>query len=72
MKIIQTENLDVDLVAGGHVAMFVTEKEMETAQADYAAAMAAGIDLDDVEWLSKEAMELVGVLGISVALFILV
>lgn len=59
MKIIQTENLDVDLVAGGHVAMFVTDKEMETAQVDYAAAKAAGIYLDDVEWLSKEVMELV-------------
>jgi glycine/D-amino acid oxidase-like deaminating enzyme len=57
VKIIKTENLDVDLVAGGHVAMLVTEKEVETAQADYAAAKAAGVNLDDVEWLSKEVVE---------------
>jgi glycine/D-amino acid oxidase-like deaminating enzyme len=57
VKIIQTENLDVDLVAGGHVAMLVTEKEVETAQSDYAAAKAVGVNLDDVEWLTKEVME---------------
>jgi hypothetical protein len=57
VKIIQTENLDVDLVSGGHIAMLVTEKEVETARADYAAAKAAQVNLEDVEWLSKETME---------------
>jgi hypothetical protein len=59
VKIIQTENLDVDLVAGGHIAMLVTDKEVETTQADYTAAKAAEVNLEDVEWLSKEAMEAV-------------
>jgi hypothetical protein len=69
VKIIQTENLDVDLVAGGHVAMFVTEKEVETAQADYAAAKAAGVNLDGVEWLSKEVVESVSVPGYFITIF---
>lgn len=62
VKIIHSENLDVDLVAGGHIALLATDKEVEAAQADYAAAKAAGINLEGVEWLPKEVVELVGTL----------
>lgn len=55
--IIQTENLDVDLVAGCHIEMLLTEQEVRIIQADYAAAKAAGVNLDGVEWLSKEVIE---------------
>ena len=54
MGIIQNENLDVDLVAGGHVAMFVTDNEATAAKDDYSAAKAAGVDLEGVDWLCKE------------------
>lgn len=59
VKILETEQLGdaVDLVAGGHVSMLVTEREVQGAQADYAAAKAAGLDLSAVEWVSKDEME---------------
>ncbi|KAJ3986189.1 FAD dependent oxidoreductase-domain-containing protein [Lentinula detonsa] len=47
---------EVDLVAGGHVTMFVTDDEFCRAQEDYHAARVAGVDLSNVEWLSKEEM----------------
>jgi hypothetical protein len=61
VKILDMEKLGdaVDLVAGGHVAMLLTETEVKQAKADYAAAKAAGLNLDDVEWLSKEEMQTV-------------
>jgi len=70
VKILDTEKLGnaVDLISGSHVTMFVTEKEVKEAKADFAAAKAAGFNLDDVEWLSKEEMETVSCCHLVVAL----
>lgn len=59
LKIIHNQHLEaaVDLVAGGHIAMFVTEQESKDAEADFAAAKLAGMNLDEVQWLSKEEMQ---------------
>ncbi|KAF8227469.1 hypothetical protein L208DRAFT_1405420 [Tricholoma matsutake] len=37
--------------------MLLTEQEVRIIQADYAVAKAAGVNLDGVEWLSKEVIE---------------
>lgn len=47
----------VDLVEGGRTILLFTKEEYETTREDYVAAKAAGIDLDGVEWLSKEEAE---------------
>ncbi|KAI0693386.1 FAD dependent oxidoreductase [Cerioporus squamosus] len=44
----------VDLVEGGHTTLLFTEPEIDVAKADYAAAKAAGINVEDVKFLSKE------------------
>ncbi|KAI0737285.1 FAD dependent oxidoreductase [Daedaleopsis nitida] len=47
----------VDLVEGGHVDLFFTEAEVVAARADYAAAKAAGVNVDDVRFLTKETVQ---------------
>ncbi|KAK7045891.1 hypothetical protein VNI00_007322 [Paramarasmius palmivorus] len=47
---------DIDLVEGGHIALFVTEEEEKSARRDYTAAVDAGLVLDDVEWIEKDVM----------------
>lgn len=53
------KNTDLDVVAGGHLELFFTEKELEDAKADFLAAQAAGVDIQYVEWLSKEEVQAV-------------
>jgi hypothetical protein len=59
IDIVKSEKLEdtVDLVSAPHVAVFLTDKEVQDARADYAAASAAGVDLSRVEWLDKETMQ---------------
>ncbi|KAG6840776.1 hypothetical protein C0991_004501 [Blastosporella zonata] len=45
---------DVDLVSSEHLGLLVTEKEVERAKLDFAAAHAAGVDLSAVDWLSDD------------------
>ena len=45
---------ELDVVAGGHLELFLTEKELVDAKADFLAAQIAGIDVRHVDWLSKE------------------
>jgi hypothetical protein len=58
LKFIADENLadKVDLVGGGHITLFITEKEHAEALEDLKAAKKAGLPVDDVEWISREAM----------------
>ncbi|KAG1897088.1 FAD dependent oxidoreductase-domain-containing protein [Suillus fuscotomentosus] len=48
---------DVDLVEGGHINLLFTEKEAENAHKDFDTASQAQLNLDGVEWLSKEELE---------------
>jgi hypothetical protein len=61
LQFISVQNLaeSVDLVAGDHITTFLTDKELVRAKADYDATKAAGVDLSDVDWLSKEEMQAV-------------
>ena len=56
VKLVKTagKEEEVDLVAGGHMTLLFTEAEVIEAKADYAAAQAAGIKVDQVEFLTKE------------------
>ncbi|EPQ56210.1 DAO-domain-containing protein [Gloeophyllum trabeum ATCC 11539] len=56
VDIIESHNLtvDLDLVEGGHITLFFTEESEREARMDYAAADAAGADLNDVEWMTQE------------------
>ncbi|KAJ3762207.1 FAD dependent oxidoreductase [Lentinula raphanica] len=58
LEFISSQNIEqaVDLVAGGHITMFITEDEFLRAQEDYQAAREAGVDLSSVDWLNKEEM----------------
>lgn len=47
----------VDFVPGGRVVLLFSDQEYEEARADYVAAQEAGIDLEGVEWLTKEQVE---------------
>jgi hypothetical protein len=49
----------VDLVEGGHVRLYFTDREKEEAEADFSAARDAGVDLSSVEWLSRGEMNAV-------------
>lgn len=53
------KDTDLDVVAGGHLELFFTEKELEDAKADFLAAQAAGVDVRYVEWLGKEEVQAV-------------
>ncbi|KAG1899126.1 FAD dependent oxidoreductase-domain-containing protein [Suillus fuscotomentosus] len=48
---------DVDLVEGGHISLLFTEKEAKNAHNDFDMARQAQLNLDGVEWLSKEELE---------------
>lgn len=58
IDIIKMENLEaiVDFVSSSRLALLMTEEEIRNAHHDYAAAQAAGIHLEHVEWRSKEEM----------------
>ena len=47
----------VDLVQGGRTILLFTEEKHERAQQNFAAAKDAGINVDRVEWLTKEQVE---------------
>ncbi|KAG6809057.1 hypothetical protein H0H92_001768 [Tricholoma furcatifolium] len=47
----------VDLVSSPHVALLVSEHEVDRAKLDFAAASAAGLELGDVEWLSSDEVQ---------------
>lgn len=51
----------VDLVAGGHITMFMDESRLGVAKGDFEAAAQAGVNLSTVEWLSSREMESVRV-----------
>ena len=66
MKLVKKSNIGdtIDLSSGAHLVVFITEKEEADARADYVAAKDAGLDVSEVEWLSKEAMQAVGPLNL--------
>lgn len=45
---------DADFVAWKRVTLLFTQEEYEDTRKDYDAALKAGVDLGDVEWLDKE------------------
>ncbi|KAL1730176.1 FAD dependent oxidoreductase [Schizophyllum commune] len=59
VKVIHEHGLEevVDLVEGGHISLLITEKEVEVAKAEIAAAERAGQDLGGVTWIDVEEME---------------
>ncbi|KAL1719334.1 FAD dependent oxidoreductase [Schizophyllum commune] len=59
VKVIHEHRLEeaVDLVEGGHISLLITEKEVEVAKAEIAAAKNAGQDLSAVTWIDAEEME---------------
>jgi len=59
LKIVKESNIGdtIDLSSGAHLVLFITDKEEENARADYSAAKDAGLDVSEVEWLSKETMQ---------------
>jgi hypothetical protein len=59
LRILHTEELGdaVDLVQGGHAELHFTEKESETAKANFDSAKSAGVDLSLVEWITQDQME---------------
>ncbi|KAG6335811.1 hypothetical protein ID866_3269 [Astraeus odoratus] len=48
---------DVDWVNGGHVSLLFPEGELERTRTDYERAKVAGLNLDDVYWLTQEKVE---------------
>ena len=61
-KILKDNNKvdDVDFVPGGRVILLFTALEQQAARVEYEAAKAAGIDVSDVQWLSKDEVQSVG------------
>ncbi|GJE93842.1 FAD dependent oxidoreductase [Phanerochaete sordida] len=59
LKVVREANqeAELDLVSGGHVELFFSQKEYDDAKEDYAAAQAAGVDVRFIEWLSKEDVQ---------------
>jgi hypothetical protein len=59
VNLIKSETLDniVDLVSGGHVAVYAANAEVKKAKTDYSAAKAAGMDLGGVEWVDRDVMQ---------------
>ena len=62
VKVIYEHGLEeaVDLVEGGHISLLITDKEVEVAKAEIAAAQKAGQDLSGLAWIDAEEMEKVG------------
>ncbi|KAG8746937.1 hypothetical protein FRC10_003108 [Ceratobasidium sp. 414] len=48
---------EVDLVRGGRLNLLFSSNEVETAKADFAAAVEAGLDLTGVEWLEPDVTQ---------------
>lgn len=48
---------DVDLVNGGNVRLFFTEDEEKEARTDFECAKSAGINVDDVQWLTRDQVQ---------------
>ncbi|KAI0750607.1 FAD dependent oxidoreductase [Irpex lacteus] len=48
---------DVDLVSDGRVILLFSKQEEELTRAEFEAAKAAGINVSDVEWLTKDETE---------------
>ncbi|PIL27976.1 hypothetical protein GSI_09920 [Ganoderma sinense ZZ0214-1] len=48
---------ETDLVQGGHITLLFTQPEIEQAKADYEAAAAAGIDVSDVHFLTRDEVQ---------------
>ena len=48
---------ELDVVSGGHVELFFTEKEQTRSKTDFIAARDAGVDVRYVEWLSKDDVQ---------------
>ncbi|KAJ6480946.1 FAD dependent oxidoreductase [Mycena sanguinolenta] len=46
----------VDLVEGGHIDVMLTQEQLAQLTADFAAAVDAGKNVNDVSWLSREEM----------------
>ncbi|KAF7370157.1 FAD dependent oxidoreductase [Mycena sanguinolenta] len=46
----------VDLVEGGHIDVMLTQEQLAELTADFAAAVEAGKNVNDVSWLSREEM----------------
>ncbi|KAJ7593952.1 FAD dependent oxidoreductase-domain-containing protein [Mycena floridula] len=57
VKIIEENDLAVDLVTGGHIRLTTSADDYEAVKADYNAAYAAGMNLSAVYWISKEEMQ---------------
>ena len=59
VKVIYEHGLEeaVDLVEGGHISLLLTDKEVEVAKAEIAAAQKAGQDLSGLAWIDAEEME---------------
>ena len=53
------QEAELDVVSGGHVELFFTEKEYADAKADYTAAQSAGVDVRYIEWLTREDVQAV-------------
>ncbi|KAG6856519.1 hypothetical protein H0H87_003607 [Tephrocybe sp. NHM501043] len=55
-KMIRQEDWEsaVDLVSSEHLRLLLTEAEAEQTRLDFAAARAAGVDLQEIEWLSAD------------------
>lgn len=45
---------DVDLVSDGRVILLFSKEEEENTRSEFEAAKAAGIDVSEVEWFTKE------------------
>ncbi|EPQ56208.1 FAD dependent oxidoreductase [Gloeophyllum trabeum ATCC 11539] len=48
---------DVDLISSEHVHLAFTNEELAYGKADFAAAKAAGLNLDHVQWMDAEEMQ---------------
>ncbi|KAG1722482.1 FAD dependent oxidoreductase [Suillus lakei] len=48
---------DLDLVEGGHINLLFTDEEVKEAHQDFDMARQAQLNLDGVEWLTKEKVE---------------
>ncbi|THU98065.1 hypothetical protein K435DRAFT_965114 [Dendrothele bispora CBS 962.96] len=59
VKILEDERLEdkVDIVHGEHVGLISSEKAMRTAKSNYEGAKEAGLNVNDVEWLSAEEVK---------------
>lgn len=57
VKIVEAHQLEVDLVQGNHLELLITPEEFKDVEVDFAAAKAAGINMEHVQWITKDEME---------------